>query len=297
MRSNKWLQLIALLIAMLLWVQQTLLKEQTAKVKIPIRIVNIPENLFLFKSDNMKVSLKVKGLGIHILNFWITNPILDYNGNNLKLGKNTLHSDSLIVFLEKYENLVFSTTKETKNVIVSTDLIVQKKVPIEIVYETPEVESYAINEKIEYDDKIVLISGPVQDINNINRIKTMPITQKMLENRNNKIKFEIKNDYIISIPAQLSISNDKIKMITKTFTYIPIEYDHSRVTIFPNRVSLIIEGKKDSVEALKQTDIKAFIELKENSSSSPIKFNLSKNYKIIDYTPQKVTIKKKEDIL
>lgn len=296
MKTNKWLKIIALLIAMLLWLQQTLLKEQKANLTIPVRVVNLPENLFLFKSDNMKINLQVKGLGVHILYFWATNPTLDFNGSALKLGKNTIKADSLIFYLSKNERLTFQPFQDTHNLIVTTDLIIQKKIPIEIVFASPEAEKYFYEHKISFDEKNVSISGPVQDINNIKKIRTVAIQEDDLKNIKNKISFDFNNDNIIVIPAQLSIHDDKIRLATKTLAYIPIEYNKTLYTIFPDRVSVIVEGKKDSLDLLTTEDIKAFIEV-GNQSNAEIRFEINKSLKIIDYTPQKVTVKKKEEIL
>jgi len=78
----------------------------------------------------------------------------------------------------------------------------------------------------------------------------------------------------------------------RTIPLIPIQFDDSSLSIFPQRVTIIIEGEADLLNSLTVDDFVAYIpninftEVNE----AEILFILPENVKVIDITPQRVTV-------
>jgi len=291
MNKNLGLKILALIIAIIIWLQVNLLKEQSITMKIPLRIINIPENIYVNKQESLKLNFQVEGDGIAILTFFMSNPYVEYDASTLSIGKNPLSADKILPFLKKHNRLKFTALDDINKTNLSAERIIQKKVNVQMKFETPETKEYYYAQQFDVDERTVLLSGPVGDIQRIESISTEPITIEMIKD-NKKVRFETISNRVIIIPAQLNLIKQNQAVLSKTFTNILIENtDHSYI-FFPDRVSVIVEGKKDSLAIINSNDIKA----KVNPSNGEVEISLSKesSLKIIDYTPQKVTIKKKD---
>lgn len=290
MRTNVSLKILALIIAILIWLQVNLLKHQEIKMKLPVRVINVPENIYVSKQDSLRLNFQVEGEGIVLLLFYLSNPYLEYDASTLSIGKNSLTLEKFGPFFEKYKQLNFKLLDHIEKSSLSAERIVQKKVPIQLNFESPQVKETFYAQQIDADERSVMLSGPLLDIQKIDIINTEPITESMIK-ENRKIKFENISDKILLIPSQLTLIKQKQSTINRTFNNIPIELSDKKISIFPDRVSVIVEGKQDTIKVIDASHIKAFVKNDEGDIEVRIDHQ---NIKIIDFTPQKVRIKKKD---
>lgn len=290
MKKSLVLKILALLLAILIWFQVNLLKEHTVKLKIPVRVINVPDNIYVNKQEELALNFEVTGQGIVLLTFWLTNPTLDYDASSLTIGNNILAKERILPFLKKYKQLRFTPLDTLGHTSLSAERIVQKKVPIQLVFASDKDKEFFYSQQIDVEEKTVLISGPGKDIQNIDLIYTEEISEKILKEQK-KLKFNLDNEKVLIIPAQLNLVRQNQSFITKTFSNIDIE-NNERLQIFPDQVSVIIEGKRDSLSSFNKQNIKASV----NPSTGDISIilNHTNSLKVIDFTPQKVTIKKKD---
>ncbi len=291
MNKNIGIKILALVIALIIWLQINLLKEQTITMKIPLRIINIPENIYINKQESIKLNFQITGEGIAILTFYLSNPYVEYDASTLSIGKNPLSAEKILPFLRKHTRLKFTVLDDIEKTSLSAERIIQKKVNVQMKFETSEAKEYYYTQQFDVDERTVLLSGPIADIQKIESITTEPITLGMIKD-NKKVRFELVNDHIIIIPSQLNLVKQNQAVISKTFTNIIIRSEDPLLTYFPDRVSVIIEGKKDSLNLIGSDDIQASV----NEKSGEIEVSLKKEsgLTVIDYTPQKVTIRKKD---
>jgi hypothetical protein len=281
---------LAVVLAILIWLQINLLKDQTVNVRIPVRIVNVPDNIYVDKNKNLSLKFEIKGQGIAIISYLIANPSLEYDASSLTIGKNILVRERILPFFKKYKQLKFTPLENIENTHVSTERIVQKKIPIQLLFKSDKDKQYFYSQQIDIEEKSAIISGPSNDVQNIDIVYTEEITEDLLKD-SKKIKFNLNNERIIIIPAQLSLVSQKQMITSRTISNIDIENNNDFV-IFPDQVSVIIEGKRDSLNAFNSSNIKASVN--PNNGEIIVELENTNSIKIKDFTPQKVTIRKKK---
>ncbi len=290
MNKNLTLKVLAVVLAILIWLQINLLKDQTVNVRIPVRIVNVPDNIYVDKNKNLSLKFEIKGQGIAIISYLIANPSLEYDASSLTIGKNILVRERILPFFKKYKQLKFTPLENIENTHVSTERIVQKKIPIQLLFKSDKDKQYFYSQQIDIEEKSAIISGPSNDVQNIDIVYTEEITEDLLKD-SKKIKFNLNNERIIIIPAQLSLVSQKQMITSRTISNIDIENNNDFV-IFPDQVSVIIEGKRDSLNAFNSSNIKASVN--PNNGEIIVELENTNSIKIKDFTPQKVTIRKKK---
>lgn len=291
-KKNSNLKILAFFIAFIIWLQLTLLEEQITVMNIPIRVVNVPDNLYLYKQEILKIPLRVKGRGIHILLFFLSGPTIDYNGSGLKQGNNLINMDTLQESLPFNPDLTFQGLKSDNILILTTDRIVQKEVPVVFQFETERVKQNLINEKYSFNDVNVLISGPSLEINKTDAVYAERISNDFLKSRRRNIRILPVNEHLVIVPPQIELKQVTELITSKTISYIPIYHNQDLYNIFPQRVSIKIEGNSDSLKLINQEDIRAYI-LEQDytiTNEAEIQFKIPNYIKIIDYTPKKVSI-------
>lgn len=293
MKNNLGFKILAVVIALIIWVQLNLLKEQSITMNIPLRIINVPENLYVDKSEIIKLKLQVYGAGIDVLSYYLSNPHIDYDASVMMVGRNALAEEKIIPFLRRYNNLKFALLEEVDRINIIAERIVQKTVTVHIDFDSIEAKEYFAAQQLELSEKSILLSGPVADIRNIEHATTEPISVAMIKG-NKKVRFEMGTSKVLVIPPHLSFVKNEQPLTTKTFVNIEIDNPDNNIVMFPSSVAVIIEGNKDIIETIKSSDIQARV----NRLNSVVEVRLLNhtNVDIIDFTPRTVILKAKEDI-
>ncbi|MDD4156161.1 MAG: hypothetical protein PHY08_06260 [Candidatus Cloacimonetes bacterium] len=292
-KNNLNLKILALLIAIMIWFQITLLQEHQTIINIPIRVVNVSDNLYLYKQDSLKIPFRIKGKGIHLLIFHFSNPTIDYNGSNLTLGNNLINMETLKESLPYNPNIDFQSKKTEDLIILTTDKIQQKEIPVNLQFKSEQTRTNLINENYSINDLFVTISGPALEINKIESINSEEIDTDLIKSKKKFIRLLPVNEHIVIVPPQIELKQASEIIDTKTFSFIPIYHNSETYEIFPQRISIKIQGKRDSLKSISSEDIKAYIQDLDYSHNdeATVYFKPIPSIKIIDYTPKKVSIK------
>ena len=128
-------------------------------------------------------------------------------------------------------------------------------------------EGYII-EQISIDPKKVLISGLKSEIGKLVNISTEPLSITGIQKSQSFEVGLLKNEL-----GPLELSNERVKVsiqvgeekINKKFRAIPIELEGQRfeTTTTPKNVSITIQGTPGVLSFVKDTDLKAFIEVRQ----------------------------------
>ena len=77
MTQNIFLKILVLLIAIILWIQQMLLKIHSETIELPIILENVPEKLIAIDDEKPFVNVTLEGNGIDIFLFITSKEELD----------------------------------------------------------------------------------------------------------------------------------------------------------------------------------------------------------------------------
>jgi len=293
MKPNYLFMFLTVIVSGLIWLQINLSREQITVINMPIKITNLPENLYLFPQADIVIPVRVAGKGLHILFYFFEDHLLFYDGSTVKLGENTLDLSKIDYSGQKNANLYFSAWQSEENTSFIADVILQKTVPI--IY-----DFYSENDKISlqnnsyvFDEINVTISGPGQLVSEINSIFTDKIGAEILKSKSQVVRLNTPSEHIMVTPQSIELRLVSKTLSSKTLTMIPIAYNNLKYTIFPDRVSVKVEGTIETLNSITNADISASINDLEYRDLTTAKINLSvpQNVKVLDFTPTTVTVK------
>ena len=131
MKKNLSLKILALVVAILLWIQQALLKEHTTDIFVPLKFENVPSNYVILPPNSQEISVTVKSSGNGNIRF--NEIIINFNVVTVRTNKNTTALSAVIISCNVSGNIVVSNGTCTVGVTINTPTIVFVMVPGKII--------------------------------------------------------------------------------------------------------------------------------------------------------------------
>ncbi len=291
MGKNLLIKILVLIIAVLLWMQFTLMKIHEEEIPISIKLVNKPHDL-VFEEELPEIPVHIRAKGMDILFLKLSKAHFEIDAENFKYGKNKLKfTEKNLIYSHRLQLEVLNIDK-SGNLNVSMDKLVEKNKAIEIQYASAKDEEFFIENKITNTQQRVTVRGPLAILNAIKTIQTEPISKKMV----NDGKLSV---WLITPDAKAELLKDRIvfevtqtKIINRTISLIPIKFPETEnISIIPQKVSIMVRGPKEIVEKLDNTSIIANINLaKVRKGFTEVKFEVPAGVRIIEYTPKKIQV-------
>lgn len=294
MKNNLTLKISVLIIAIFLWIQQTLLKTHSEAIEIPIDINNIPENLILDKENSrLEIPVTIEATGLNILFLKLSDTYFKIDASNFHYGKNPLQiSKDKLVYPERMK-IGTKISNTGQNLWITLDRLVTQKKEIQLIYESPDDKEFFLQNRIVNEEQTVQLKGPMSIVRQINKIPTEKINAKMVEN--GKLEVKLINPYPEEIELEetsIDFNITQLKTTTKTISLIPIQFpSNMNITIIPQKVTVMVRGPENILNNLTSKSIKAKLEIaKPKKGFYNIKFSEPAGVNIVDYTPQKVQV-------
>jgi hypothetical protein len=261
-------------------------------MNFPVRISNVPSKLVVYPEQNISIPIRVVGKGYSIALFYLSKVTIDYNGQDSEFGENFLDLSKINYALPYIKDVHLSTIQLGNEISYQVDKIIDKIVPVNLTFLSETERKILLDNQYIFDDYIATIEGPSQIIDRTHNITTEKIYAGIMKNPSHRIRLISPDEYIHIISDDIQIKKITDSFRTKTFTQIPIKYDNRKYTIFPEKISVRIEGKVEDINECHDVDIHASIIEKtyQNNDTAEIQVSVSKNVKIIDYTPHEVHI-------
>jgi hypothetical protein len=259
---------------------------------MPVRLVNLPQGIYLYPESDILIPVLVRGTGFHILLYHLGENYIEYPGYDVSIGENILDWEKLYQSMPMHKNLFISSIPTEDPVIFSTDRIIQRIVPVVFDFES-ESDMDAITElNFVIDDFTVTVSGPELLVREITNVSTEIVSADILRSHTKIVKLNSPNEHIILFPQTIELTTVPEIMTTKTLTFIPIYHNSDLYSIFPERVTVKIEGKQDILQQTTVEDIRAYIDAIEyqNNTRAKIHIIVPKYITIIDKTPSEVIV-------
>ena len=292
MKKNLGYKILALVITIIIWLQISLLREQDTILNIPIRVVGISENLYIVGANELVIPINVTGRGIRILLYYLSDPFINYSGENITLGNNNIDLSILERSLPSNPYLLFSLIKSDISMTITTDRITQKRVPLIYDFNSDRDRETLLANDFIFEEIYVTLSGPGTELQSIEQVFTETIKADILKAKSQSIRLKSVNEHVVTIPSMIDLVKTTDMITSKTLPFIPIIHD-DKFTIFPQRVTVKIEGKPDSLNLVTVNDISAFVvpDTSHDSANAEIRFRTPDYIKIIDYTPKSVNVR------
>ncbi len=296
MKNNLLIKVLVLLIAVLLWAQQILLRTHTVVLDVPIQLINIPEDLAIEQIELPKIPVKVRGKGLDIISANISKVTIDVDASNFLYGKNRIRFGEKNINYSDRIHLIIVEMQDDSNLQVSMDKLVEKKKPISIQFASAKDEEFFIENKIINTQQRVTLKGPLALVSEIKNIKTQKISKKMVVDNKLNVSLINPHENIQLLKDTIVLEITQTKIVNKTISLIPIKFpDSENITIIPQKVSVMVRGPEELVEKLDINTITANLELgKIRKNFTDVSFELPSGIKIVEFTPKKIQVIRNE---
>ena len=296
MKNNLLIKVLVILIAVLLWLQQILLRTHTVNLDVPIQLINLPADLAIEQIELPRIPIKIKAKGLDIISAKVSHVTIDVEASNFLYGKNRIRFSEKNIHYSNRIQLDITEIQGDTNLQVSMDKLVEKKKPISIQYASARDEEFFIENKIINANQRVTLKGPLAIITEIKNVKTQEITKKMVVDGKVSTSLINPHESIQLLKNTVVLEVTQTKIINKTISLIPIEFPESEnITIIPQKVSVMIRGPEELVDKLDKSRIIAKLELgKLRKNFTSVSFELPSGVKIVEYTPKRVQVIRNE---
>ena len=293
MRRNISIKILVVLIAVVLWFQQVLLKTHTEEILIPIRLSNIPENLVVIEETIREIPVIIKTRGMDFLIMKMSQVYFNVDGSKFKFGNNFIQVTDQNLHYSDRITLEVKKINSSKNTIIEMDKLIIKKFPIQIQYDTPKDEEFFLQNKIINNFQNIDVKGPQTILSKYKMIQTKKISRKMVKDNKLSVALIVPDPKMNLEKDQISLEITQSKITTKTISLIPVKYPlNKNISIIPQKVSAMVRGPEDILEKLTNKNVTASIDENKINRNDfvRVKFSLPTGVKLVEYTPQKIQI-------
>ena len=293
MGKNLSIKILAILFATLLWIQQMFLKTHSETIDIPIHLNQIPKNLIFIDETSSQLPVIIESRGLDLLVLKMSNIFFETDARNFRYGKNALNLSKQNLVYPRHINIDIKKIGNNKENWIVLDRLVKKKKPIEIEYASAKDEEFFLSNKINNQEQRIELKGPMSIINKIKNVQTQKISKRMIKNGQITVFLIPPDKNVQLLKNQVVLQVTPSRMITKTISLIPVKFPiNQKITIIPQKVTVIVRGPIDIVDKLNNRSITASIDVQKIKKNDfvDINFELPPGIKLLDHTPQKIQV-------
>jgi len=301
------LTFLSIFFALFLWILAVLEKEHNIKIKSQLKILKIPEKLFLLKQTPSELNLQIIGKGRDLVKNW--RYLKEYHLDFDELFENPIQKFParfrLYLDLKKIKEIkelqLLSYSPVYLDLVV--DIEEKKELPIKPVFKE-ENENFFLVKTV---GKKIKVFGPQSELIFLKEIYTESLNLKKL-----KLQYlSDKNCYYASQTVKL-LNPDKryfrlekeeipiefyfTKIIEKEFKEIPVKLiTNSQTKVTPTHCQVVVKGAENILDTLQNKNIKVVVDvrhLKRGKYHLPAEILLPKEITLIKCQPEKFKVEK-----
>lgn len=245
--------LICLAISSFIWILIKLSGNYSSDIVIPVTYTNIPEGKILVNTvdTSLKIGVTEQGFSLAWLKYFKKSEPLKINLNNYRLRQHMHQYVSLVntgSWAQQFSNQ-FDLSGKIDYILPDTMAFYFEDRYSKVVSVEPDIEIKFRKQYFAYDSMIisptkVTVSGLNKNINNVESVKTVPVSYTNLnENLNKNITLKkpgLTSDIMID-PEEVNVKLH-VEKFTESSIEIPInminEPERQRVKIFPDKVTV-----------------------------------------------------------
>jgi YbbR domain-containing protein len=293
---NIWLKVGTIIFAFLLWFHVASERLVFENVSVPIKLENLPDELVIVNNVEREVSfqIKTKVKQLILLNLF-GHPYISVDLTNIVSGKNSIKLSEDWINLPSWRPLDITGLVRPKQLLIETEKMDKKQVSVRVVTKgTPQDKTFIKKIMVE-PDSIVLIGGK-RKLNEIEEIETDTVDVSKRSKNYNIEKWLIIPDGGFSSETQMvRVSILFERYVTKAFRGVAITLKgDGDFTVDPESIVVTVGGPENLLEGLKPSDIKAYIDVKDNEKYVIPYFNLPEGIVFVCCEPGKVKVRLKE---
>ena len=291
MLNNLGPKLLSLIIAGVIWFQLALMAEHHSVVKLKVELTNKPETLTL-EQQIRQIPFNVHGRGLDIVKLMLSDTSVEIDASDIKAGTDLISIQNYQI-KNRPENLdlEFLGPATTKDISVSTDVLIQKQMRIEPNFADQNSRNLFDSKRFYLTPERVTLSGPKSKLQAMESIRTQKITLGMLRQSNFNLGLLLPAKDVSTNISQVNIAVANVVSMTRVLENIPVQTDGGR-SFFPSTVTLKVEGKPSALAELKVSGIRVIpAETPDDEGLYPLEVILPEDVVQLAITPVKVRLR------
>jgi hypothetical protein len=289
MSNNLALKVISFLAAVGIWVAVMIGGIQQRQAIVPIKLLNLPEDLAVAGDSPHAVAVKLEGRGLEVLRFRLAGAHYEVNAAEFRYGNNPIELDRRnLIMVGNPQGVDFVGNRR---IVIVMDWIRQQKKPVSLQFESAKdrVAFQSLGYRVE--PSLATLRGPERLLSSLDKLSTVNISRSMLKGNQIEIGLQTPPEGVELLTRKVYLTNVKSTLTRRTLPLIPIVSSNAAgFDLVPQNVTVVVEGKPDMVNNLSPADIVV------RPLSTPLRegemldltFDTPSGIAVVDYTPQKV---------
>lgn len=253
MRKNLGLKAFSLVLALVVWLQIGLSSEHRTIVRLPVLLDNISPEI-TFSDLPTHVPFNVRGSGLDLLR-------LHFSAAKVVLDASTIKPGAVKLPLDDYNlrDLPANSSVEVigpaleGDVNVTTDVMHHKSVKVAPAFESEAARTRYMELDYTLTPDQIRINGPRREIRDLRIVNTVPITLSMLSKDRFDVAIAFNSGQVSSTVAKVNITRIPVRVETRVFEAVKV--DAGNQVVFPNIVTLKVEGNPDQLKSIDPASI------------------------------------------
>jgi len=302
MRKNLLLKILVLILAALFWIIQSLWRYHNQQIELPLRFVNLSEDLVILNEQTPEIELEFEGRGLDFIAFKLTEVFIEIDAENFHYGKNVFTIEPSDLKNPGKVKLNMEIFQDDREYTIELDKIIEREIPLQIEYASAGDEEFFLKNKISDSPNTTTVNGPKSIIDQLQHIKTEKINQKMLKDGKLNVELIPPDPRLRLIKNEIILEVIEAKQIDRIISLITINYPlDQEITIIPQKISVMIMGPQEIIEQVERSSIIAFISRDKIKNLNPgesvfvtVDFTVPTGVKLVEYTPQQIQVIKND---
>jgi YbbR domain-containing protein len=280
-------KLLAVLIAILLWLQAALINEHRTIIKLPVQLLNSPRDISIDKQPD-SIPFVVQGKGIEILRFALSKTKLAIDASQLKPGEDILSLENYSLDIPDNIKLTLVGPAVGEDIKVHAETQKEKRVPVRLSFADEATSAEFSSKTLQISPESILLSGPATELDRIRYIVSSEINRKHSNLTSFRIPLVSPGEKIRMDVTELRVVVSSNQNVTRVINNISLS-PSDRQRFFPPRITVKINGDRQLVDSLRSSSLVPIVsETPDALGNHEITIRTPDGINLLDITPEKV---------
>ncbi len=267
MLDNYKAKVVVFIFAIFIWFFVITENEYEHDIDVPIRLVNVSENMVPLHEIPENAKVKVRGNGKDLIALTVSQGArLELDLSDVGRSKTFDLRPKHVILSRPIGTIITKEVLAPDSLTVVLDEFTSKKVSVRPKIKTITAPGYTTVGEIEVTPDSIEIFGPKSLVTKINELYTK-------EEKFTDLRFDLKRIFPLApLPSpkiktgvqEVEVYVNVQKLLEKTVNSIPVEVRNApknvNITVIPSTLSLVLEGGGDLLSELSSDDIVAYID-------------------------------------
>ncbi|HNQ42913.1 MAG TPA: YbbR-like domain-containing protein [Candidatus Cloacimonadota bacterium] len=282
-RENLGLRILAVILAVLIWLQSVLATEHRTQVNLRVNLTSLPQNLTL---DNVPKSIPftIKGRGWDILGFMLSKPNVSIDASKITPDSDIIALDDYKIDIPESQNITLLGPAQSNNIAVQADVFHRRVVPIRLDFADDNVKRRLSELRYLTNPSEISIFGPKSKIQNISSIFTIPVTMEMLTESRFDLALVLPVDDVSLSDTKVTVTISSAQQAVRVFSEVILP-----PWCLPSRVAVKVQGAGSILDRFQASQIEIKVAAEPDAEGFyAVEAVLPEGIELLALTPDKV---------